>query len=70
MLAVHLSMKHALNCSIVSFISIRHNKIRDITSELLNLLDEVCHVSVEPALTPLAAISDVDARCDVAFFRV
>ena len=37
--------------STVSFTSIRHNELRDITAELLT---EVCHgVGIEPTLQPL-----------------
>ena len=42
---------HALNCARGGFIIIRHNEIRDLTSDLLNT---VCNdVQVEPMLQPL-----------------
>ena len=45
------NIEHAFNCKRGGFVTIRHNEIRDFTSELLN---EVCHdVEVEPTLTPL-----------------
>ena len=66
------NLQHALSCVKGGFISIRHNRIRDITA---NLLKEVCRdVRIEPHLQPLtgeafkentANLSD-EARCDVS----
>ena len=45
------SVGHALSCAKGSFPSIRHNEVRDLTTELLT---EVCHdEQVEPHLQPL-----------------
>ena len=62
---------HALNCKRGGFVIMRHNDLRDLTSELLN---EVCNdVRTEPTLTPITGevlpaqtISDESARCDVS----
>ena len=44
-------MEHALSCSHGGFPSIRHNKLCDITTELMS---EVCHnVGTEPSLQPI-----------------
>ena len=66
------NLQHALSCMKGGFISIRHNRIRDITA---NLLKEVCKdVRLEPRLQPLTGeefsqattnTSD-EARCDVS----
>ena len=66
------NIEHAFNCKRGGFVTIRHNEIRDFTSELLN---EVCHdVEVEPTLTPLTggafnyrtANTSDEARWDVS----
>ena len=45
------NVEHAFSCPCRSFPTIRHNKIRDLTA---NLLSEICSdVGVEPALQPL-----------------
>ena len=45
------SIDHSLSCPKGGFPSIRHNKVRDLTAELLS---EICHsVEVEPHLQPL-----------------
>ena len=45
------NLRHALSCVKGGFISIRHNRIRDVTA---NLLKEVCRdVRIEPHLQPL-----------------
>ena len=65
------SVGHALSCSKGALPSIRHNRIRDLTAELLT---EVCpNVAVEPVLQPLTGegfslgttnVQD-DARLDI-----
>ena len=66
------SIDHALNCARGGFVIIRHNEIRDLTSDLLNI---VCRdVEVEPALQPITGetftrktvIKDDGARLDVS----
>ena len=62
---------HALSCKKGGFVSIRHNKIRNITAMLLK---EICKdVKLEPTLLPLSGkkfetstnTSD-EARCDIS----
>ena len=66
------SVEHALSCSYGGFPSIRHNELRDITTELMS---EVCHnVGTEPSLQPITdehlihrtANKEDGARLDVA----
>ena len=46
------SLEYALSCPKGGFPSLRHNKIRDLTA---NLLSEVCNdVCIEPSLQPLS----------------
>ena len=65
-------IKHALSCSKGGFVSMRHNEVRDLTAEWMNV---VCNdVSIEPTLTPLSgehfvyktANKEEGARTDVA----
>ena len=65
-------VEHALNCKKGGFITMRHNEVRDFTSEMLS---EVCKdVSIEPSLVPLTGetfervtmVKDDDARVDVS----
>ena len=65
------SIDHALSCNRGGFPILRHNKLRDLTRELLS---EVCHnVSTEPHLQPLngeklrhnTAITEENARLDL-----
>ena len=67
----NFTVEHALNCSHGGLPSLRHNKIRDLTA---NLLAEVCcDVAVEPDLQPLtgeslqyrSAVTTDEARLDV-----
>ena len=47
----NFSVNHAMMCKRGGFVTLRHNEIRDITSEMLK---EVCHdVRSEPTITPL-----------------
>ena len=68
------TVEHALSCPLGGFPSIRHNKIRDLTA---NLMTEVCHnVSIEPHLQPITgetfpaiymtANTEDGARSDIA----
>ena len=66
------SIEHALSCPKGGFPILRHNEIRDLTT---NLLTEVCHeVSIEPDLQPLtgeslrgaSSIIEDGARLDIA----
>ena len=51
----HYDIKHALSCTKGGFIAMRHNEVRDLTAELLNI---VCNdVKIEPSLTPLTGES-------------
>ena len=58
-------MTHALNCKTGGFITIRHNRVRDL------LLNEICNdVEIEPPLQPLEGeiingLTSVNARPDV-----
>ena len=58
-------MTHALNCQTGGFITIRHNRVRDL------LLNEICNdVEIEPPLQPLEGeiingLTSVNARPDV-----
>ena len=58
-------MTHALNCKTGGFITIRHNRVRDL------LLTEICNdVEIEPPLQPLEGeiingLTSVNARPDV-----
>ena len=58
-------MTHALNCKSGGFITIRHNRVRDL------LLTEICNdVEIEPPLQPLEGeiingLTSVNARPDV-----
>ena len=69
------SVEHNLSCSKGGFAVLRHNKVRDLTA---NILSEVCHnVCTEPSLQPLtsvqltgaSAITDNAARQDIAVDR-
>ena len=64
--------EHALTCKQGEFVTIRHNEIRDFTTELLG---ETCNdVAIEPLLTPLTgeafayktANREEQARLDVS----
>ena len=68
----HFNIQHALSCKKGGFITLRHNRLRNITA---NLLKEVCHdVRIEPTLQRLTgeefeqrtANTSDDARLDVA----
>ena len=67
----HYNIKHALSCTKGGFIAMRHNEVRDLTAELL---DVVCNdVNIEPSLTPLTGecftyrTANIDgARTDVS----
>ena len=68
----HYNIKDALSCTKGGFIAMRHNAVRDLTAELLNV---VCNdVNIEPSLRPLTgecfayrvANTDDGARTDVS----
>ena len=47
-----LDTQHAMSCKKGGFVTLRHNKLRDITGALL---EEVCHdVAIEPILQPIS----------------
>ena len=47
-----LYIQHAMSCKMGGFVTLRYNKLRDITGALL---EEVCHdVSIEPILQPIS----------------
>ena len=65
-------LQHVLTCKNGGFVSIRHNRIRDVTAKILH---KVCRdVQLEPSLQPLtgkelyerSAITTDEARCDVS----
>ena len=65
------TVEHSLSCPHDAFPSIRHDRVRDLTA---NLLTEVCHgVEIEPHLQPLtgeqpsgrSAIKGDNARQDI-----
>ena len=67
----NFSVEHTLSCNLGGFPILRHNKLRDLTTDLLS---QVCHnISTEPHLQPLSgetlqhntAIRDDSARLDV-----
>ena len=58
------NVEHALNCMRGGFISLRHNEIRDVLSDLFS---SVCHnVAIEPELQPVTSCSTTaPARLDI-----
>ena len=57
------NVEHALSCKKGGFVTIRHNKVRDITANLLKI---ICNdVQVEPTLLPLSGESFVERTANL-----